>query len=251
MSNYCCICGKELPLEYEKQYCDECASKWDAEEEKQKMKDPQYLLDLYNKCLNAKYITVENNADYAIERDGNTVYLLFECTDSNTDWKNNFSFFAKPYKDMEPVWRCHRGFLKVWKSIQDYLKDVVFDMSVEKIIIVGYSHGAAIATLCHEYVWFNRPDLRYTLEGYGFGCPRCYFGRMNKQLKARWENFTPIRNLNDIVTHVPPRAFGFRHVNKVMKIGTKGELVSTPTKLNCVNAHLPANYTCSLEDLIK
>lgn len=207
------------------------------------------LISLYRRNLNAKYITVENAGDYAIEREGNEVFLLFEGSDSATDWKNNFAFAVKPYSDMSLKWKCHRGFLKVWKSIREYLKEIVFDMSVEKITIVGYSHGAAIATLCHEYVWFNRPDLRYTLRGFGFGCPRCFFGRMSKQLKARWENFYPIRNLNDIVTHVPPRLFGFRHVNKVVKFGNKKlGLKERYCKIECADAHMPENYIYSMKN---
>ena len=86
------------------------------------------------------------------------------------DWKNNFDFPAKPYKDMEVNWSCHRGFLRVWKSIEPYLEEVINDMTISQIYIVGYSHGAAIASLCHEYVWYHRPDLRDNgLEGFGFG----------------------------------------------------------------------------------
>ena len=178
------------------------------------------ILEYGRRCYNATYNHVENSGDYAIERDGNTLYLLFEWSDGKIDWKNNFDFPAKPYKDMGITWRCHRGFLRVWKSIEPYIENAVLDNSIKKIIVVGYSHGAAIATLAHEYVWFNRPDLRENgLEGYGFGCPRCYWGfKIKKSLKERWANFHPIRNENDLVTHVPPIFFGFRHVNSLIKI---------------------------------
>lgn len=98
------------------------------------------------------------------------------------------------------------------------MEEEIKNPKYKKIIVVGYSHGAAIATFCHEYVWFNRPDLREDgLEGFGFGCPRVYWGRMKKSLKERWKHFHPIRDMNDIVTHVPPVIFGFRHVNKLIK----------------------------------
>jgi hypothetical protein len=133
-------------------------------------------------------------------------------------------------------------------DIEAYVAEILESNSgIKKIVIVGYSHGAAIATLCHEYVWFNRPDLRHDLQGYGFGCPRCFWGWfMNKELKERWENFHPVRNINDIVTHVPPRIFGFRHVNKVIKIGEKGKLAARKYKLKCIDAHMPKNYRYSL-----
>lgn len=206
------------------------------------------LCYLFKKCLNAKYTHVENDGDYAIEKQGDILYLLFQCTNSKLDWKNNFDFPAKPYNDMGIKWYCHRGFLKVWKSIKPYIKDAVKDSKIKKIYVVGYSHGAAIATLAHEYVWFNRPDLRKDgLEGFGFGCPRCYWGfAVKKSLKERWEHFHPIRNRNDIVTHVPPVLFGFRHVNKVIKVTS--ELVDKSYKLNSVNAHCPDNYLNSLQN---
>ena len=211
------------------------------------------LLKLFNRCLNAKYIHTENSGDYAIERDGSTVYLLFQCSSGQEDWKNNFDFAAKPYKDMKTPWKCHRGFLRVWKSIEPHIEDVVKDMSVNHFVIVGYSHGAAIATLCHEYVWFNRPDLRpevcgayLNIEGYGFGCPRVFFGwSIPRALRRRWISFFPIRNLNDIVTHLPPILFGYRHISLPIEIGEKGKL-HKHRKLDCVNAHYPDNYILSL-----
>lgn len=210
------------------------------------------LLDLYNRCLDADYISVENSGDYAIEREGDTAYLLFQWSNGQEDWKNNFDFAAVPYKDMSIEWKCHRGFLRVWKSIEPYIADTVADKSIKHFVLVGYSHGAAIATLAHEYVWFNRPDLRpensgslMNIEGYGFGCPRVFFGKMEKELRKRWQSFIPIRNLNDIVTHLPPLIFGYKHTAPVMKIGEKGKLIKY-RKLNCVSAHYPYNYKLSL-----
>lgn len=206
------------------------------------------LLNLYKKCLSAKYNTVENQGDYAIKQIGTKLYLYFEWSDGATDWKNNFDFPAKPYKDMDTTWFCHRGFLKVWKSIEPYVKSAIMKPTVKSVTVVGYSHGAAIATLCHEYVWFNRPDLREKLEGYGFGAPKVFWGYMNEELKERWANFHPVRNLNDLVTRMPPALFGFRHVNDVINIGKKDKLAKKNYKLDCINAHMPENYIYSMEE---
>jgi hypothetical protein len=178
------------------------------------------ILEYAKRRRKAKYNHVENDGSYAIERDGDTVYLLFEKSNGKVDWKNNLDFPARPYNDMGTSWMCHRGFLKVWKSIRPYLVDTVADESVKKFIIVGYSHGAAIAALAHEYVWFNRPDLRENgLEGYGFGAPKVYWGFiMPKELRKRWVNFHPIKNEHDIVTWAPPFIFGFTHVNQIVHL---------------------------------
>ncbi len=200
------------------------------------------LSTLFKRCINIKYTQVENTADYATERIGHTLYIYFQASDGKEDWKNNLDFPAKPYKRMQKtVWLAHRGFLKVWKSIEPYISKNIMNKSIKKTVIVGYSHGAAIAALCHEYVWFNRPDLRNTLEGYGFGCPRVFWGIRSEGTNKRWENFQVVRNIDDIVTHLPPAVFGFRHVGKTLEVGERG-------KYSPIDAHRPENILTELYD---
>ena len=194
------------------------------------------MLNRFNKCLSVKYRTVENDGSFATERDGGILYIYFQPTIGETDWKNNFDFPAKPYRNMGDLWFCHRGFLKVWKSIEPYIAQQINDPDVQYIEIVGYSHGAAIATLCYEYVKYNRPDVE--VFGIGFGGPRVLWGFACKRVLNRFKGFYMIRNCNDIVTHVPPAFFGFRHVGKVVKIGKKSK--------GLINDHRPENYAESL-----
>lgn len=180
------------------------------------------LYDAMRECLmlEDKYFHCENGGDFYVYREGDTLKIFFEWSDGKEDWINNFRFLAipwKPYKGMKKVWLCHRGFLKVWKAIEPYLAEYIKDATVKKIEIVGYSHGAAIALLCYEYCVFNRPDAE--IEGAGFGCPRVFWGIVPKNVKERFKNFKVVRNGNDIVTHVPPVIFGFRHVGTMVKIG--------------------------------
>lgn len=206
------------------------------------------MIELFARCLKAKYVHTENDGDFAIEREGGTLFIYFQCSNSKEDWKNNFDFPVKPYKDMGITWYCHRGFHRVWKSIEDYMAEVIEDYSIKRIYIVGYSHGGAIATLCHEYIWYHRPDLRGKIEGYGFGSPRCLWGIMSKELKERWTDFHIIRNGNDLVTHLPPVIFGYRHITKNivrMKRGVQEEY----TKIAAVNDHYPYNYILGLSHL--
>lgn len=201
------------------------------------------LLEMFKRCLTIKYTTVENSGDYALERVGDTLYIYFEWSDGATDWWSNFNFIAKPYKRMGcGMWFAHRGFLKVWKSIEQYIANDIKDDTVKKIVIVGYSHGAAVAMLCHEYVWYNRPDLRDKIEGYGFGCPRVFWGIKTKKLKARWERFTVVKNIDDLVTHAPPFLFGFSHIGNMLKIGKRW-------KYSTVDAHRSGNIIAELEFL--
>ena len=193
------------------------------------------LLCAFNECLAAEYTQVENAGDYAIKREGDLLKIFFEWSDGKEDWRNNFDFPAKPYKGMEHLWFCHRGFLKVWKSIEPYLVDSIGDPNIRKIEIVGYSHGAAIALLCYEYCIFHRPDA--VIEGVGFGCPRVFWGIVPKAVKDRFLGFRVVRNGNDIVTHVPPVLFGFRHISEVVEIGKSKGIVKD---------HYPDEYRKSL-----
>lgn len=199
-------------------------------------------MDLYKamkECLSAKYQHCENGGDYAFKREGDTLKILFECSDGEEDWRNNFRFLAipwKPYSGMEKAWYCHRGFLKVWKSIKPYIENEVKNPEVKRIEIVGYSHGAAIALLCHEYCVYNRPDVE--VEGVGFGCPRVFWGKIPDVLKERLKNFKAVRNGNDIVTHVPPAVFGYHHVSELVKIG----------QTNPVKDHYGSEYLLHLEE---
>ena len=138
------------------------------------------------------------------------------------------------------IWFAHRGFLRVWKEIEPSLAPEIADKSIEKIVLAGYSHGGALAMLCHEYVWYHRPELRERLEGYGFGAPRVFWGIKTKALKERWTRFLVIRNLDDIITHLPPWILGYSHMGKVLKIGKRG--VYTP-----IQAHLAENILSELE----
>ncbi len=181
------------------------------------------LSELFERCLSARYRQVGAAADFAIEREGSTLYLFFQQSVGVVDWENNLDFPAKPYARMaDAVWYAHRGFLRVWKSAEDHLAPAIAERSVKKILPVGYSHGAALAVFCHEYAWFHRPDLRSVLEGYGFGCPRVVWGAMPKEVKRRWRNFTVVRNIDDVVTHLPPAALGYRHIGRMLEIGKRG-----------------------------
>ena len=179
------------------------------------------LKQLFNKCLLAKYNTVpDTKGDYKTIKSGTKLFLLLECSNQREDWKHNFDFPAKPYHDMSKKWKAHRGFVKVWKSIVPYIEKAVADPTITQIITIGYSHGAALAVLAQEYIWFNRPDIRDNCYAFAFEPPRVFCGwKIPKELKPRWENLYIFRNGNDIVTHAPPALFLFKHVGTLIRIG--------------------------------
>ena len=203
------------------------------------MSAPNILRSLFEACLEKEYTEVENGGSFAVDHAGDALYIWFEHSHGLTDWLNNLNFIAMPYRDMQPVWQCHAGFLKVWKSVQPYLETQIVDPAVKRICTVGYSHGAALAVLCHEYVWFKRPDLRDRICGYAFGCPRVLYGCVPPEIAVRWDAFFQIRNHGDVVTRLPPRLSGFCHVGVPVDIGMAG-------KYSAVDAHRPESYLAEL-----
>lgn len=203
------------------------------------------LLNLFEQVMSVKYTTISGSeASFFFEKRGDFLYIFFEHSNGIVDWKNNFDFPAKPYRDMENRWYVHRGFLRVWKSAKEYLKDQIFNKGIKRIIIVGYSHGAALALLCHEFCVFNRPDIADKIFGYGFGCPRVVFGCLRRNICERFKHFYVIRNCRDIVTHLPPSILGFRHVGNIIHIGKKA-------KYGPIDSHRPENYIEQLKETEK
>lgn len=201
------------------------------------------LLDLFKQVLSVEYTSIaKSEASFFYEVRGKVLYIFFEHSNGIVDWRNNFDFPAKPYKEMGGIWYVHRGFLRVWKSAKRYLKTQIFNPDLDGIVIVGYSHGAALALLCHEFCVFNRPDIADNIVGYGFGCPRVVFGCLKRNICERFKNFYVIRNCRDIVTHVPPVLFGFRHVGNIIHIGQQA-------KYGPIDSHRPENYLAQLEKL--
>ncbi len=204
-----------------------------------------YLKALFLRCLNARYISTQEDGNYAIECEGNTLYLLFECSNSAVDWKNNLDFPVAPYKNMHPSWQCHRGFLRVWKGMQEEVEErVAYILSrrseIHDIVCVGYSHGGALAVLATEDMEYLHGE-RCSVSGYGFGAPRVLFGRVPKEVKRRLRSFMTVRNIPDLVTHLPPYLFGFQNAGVLNRIGKRGKY--TP-----ISAHFAQSYLEELEN---
>lgn len=196
------------------------------------------MINLYRRCLNAEYVHTTEGGDYAIEVDGDTLYILFEWSDGAEDWKNNFDFPAKPYKRMRDKWFCHRGFLKVWKAMRDEIENRVAETlerntDISNITIVGYSHGGAMALFATEDMTYLYGD-KFNVSGYGFGAPRVLWGYVPKAVRERISAFVTVRNVPDIVTHLPPKVFGYRDIN-IEEIGEKG-------KYKPIKAHYSSAY---------
>ncbi len=199
------------------------------------------LSELFRLCMETPYLHAENGVSFAARSRGGVLHILFQKSEGAEDWHNNLDFPAAPYRDMEIDWRCHRGFLRVWQSAEPYIAEILAQTAYRDITVVGYSHGGALAVLCHEYIWFHYPDLRENLRGVGFGAPRvilCSSGC--RRIAHRWANFTVVRCGRDAVTHLPPAILGYRHMGHILQIGER--------HMPPIESHFPESYTDALAE---
>lgn len=215
------------------------------------------LAQLFNATYLIRYRNAEGNyrsnlkkgCDYRFFRKEDTLIIFFECTRSTHDWLINLSFWKKPYKDMRTPYKVHTGFLKYWKQVEDRIIEVVTARGddgkhlFKHIYISGYSQGGALAGLCHECVWFHRPDLRADgLYTFSFEGPRfCASFALKRTIRDRWIHFYQFINDKDIVPHLPPRIFGYTHVGQIIHYG-RGR------KLGFTESHYPDIIKTSLRE---
>lgn len=199
------------------------------------------LLELFNTCLTISYEQIGSEVNYAFVEEKDTLYIYFECSASKQDWKANFDFKRVVY---DGLFKVHRGFYECYYQVRNIILDKVYSKDWEEVIVIGYSHGSTLCGFATQDIRYHFPNLK--LHGYGFESPR--FVKVKKELKYMWNDFTVIRNGTDIVTHVPPKIFGFSDVGTMLKI--KGDTKLVENKLpKCVKYHFPQCVIDGLEKL--
>lgn len=144
---------------------------------------------------------------YMVDEDA---HILFRGTTGTLkDWLVNFRFLRTPYRGAK--WRAHKGFVESYKAVQPIILQYIKAKQPRMIFISGYSQGAAIATLAHE-------DLTY--HGYlpithAFASPRVVGWGADRKY---WRNVVRYSMPRDIVTKLPLRIMGYKHVGQEMTI---------------------------------
>ena len=176
--------------------------------------------EMFSFIKNNKDWTVIKNKghelNYLVQIEDNIVYLFFQESDGKKDWKDNLDFIPIPckvYRNQESHMICHRGFVKEYKSGNDQIMAEVIAacelLNNPKVVISGWSNGAAMATLAAED-FFYRYGIRPTVVT--FGNPKvCFDPSTALHILLCCETFREYCNRNDIVTKVPPIGW---HVNR-------------------------------------
>lgn len=162
----------------------------------------------------------ETDVQFFARRKGKTLYITFRGSDSPRDWKTNMMFdkFTIPYGNAKSPIRVHRGFITAYKSpgVRDVIHRMITD-DIEAIRVMGHSQGAALAILCSVDLEYNFPDRDY--EVYLFGSPRVGNKAFRDSYNRRLLKVFRVENGNDIVTKIPPKFMGYRHVGMKLHVG--------------------------------
>ena len=63
------------------------------------------MREMFERVLKADYTQLEEeSASFSVRRCRTNLLILFEWSNGETDWRNNFDFPAKPYRDMADKW---------------------------------------------------------------------------------------------------------------------------------------------------
>jgi len=168
-----------------------------------------------------KFFNVDNTQAF-LAGDDETIILAFRGTEPKNlqDWMTDLDM------DFEdgPGGRVHGGFLGalnvVWKDIRDTLSE--FQNNGQSLWVTGHSLGAALATLAVAKMG-ERDKPVHSL--YTFGQPRVGDKTFARNFNLDFQSITfRFVNNNDIVTRVPLRAQGFRHIGRILYIDVNGKV---------------------------
>ena len=139
--------------------------------------------ELFKLIRDTEFITIGDAVDFVVKvfDDEKIIRLLFEESTSFRDWKNNFNFPIKPYKNQKNILWFVRGWAKAYKSANDeIMENLINSYKVYpdyKIEICGWSYGGAISLLAAEEFYYRtkiKPDV------ITFGAPKALFGKKTK-----------------------------------------------------------------------
>ena len=166
-----------------------------------------------------------------IDRKDNQVFLMgnkdaiivaFRGTEPTQlqDWMTDLKIRRK----RGPYGKVHRGFLKGFRAVWPGARAVVdeWQTHAQSLWLTGHSLGGALATLAMASLG---EEARPVYGLYTFGQPRVggktFARNFDLDFKSRMFRFV---NNNDVVTRVPTRQMGYRHVGQVLLFDAFGKL---------------------------
>lgn len=187
-----------------------------------------------------------NNSQAFIAAGPTRLVVAFRGTNELGDWLDNVAVLRSPpavvcetfagwiasdaaAPTRAPLGRVHRGFLRALHDIWGPMRRTIdqFRTTGQSVWVTGHSLGGALATLAAADLI---EEDRVPVYGvYTFGQPRCGDAGFARTygLEAGRRSFR-FQNNNDIVSRLPQRFMGYRHVPQLVYIDTGKRLHTDP-----------------------
>lgn len=168
----------------------------------------------------------EANYEMHYEKDRKVIQINFQETNGNLDWITNLLFVDKYYDSF--IWngkkitlKVHNGWAAMYKAMKNEIRNILSVMLKEHpnavIEVIGWSLGSGQAQLCAQDIFYNF-NKKVNLYTYGSVNPfkTNIFNRhkIKKYLRECCNECYNFSNVNDIVTYLPPRLFGFIKIKR-------------------------------------
>lgn len=181
----------------------------------------------------------EHRAVLSYHTGDNTLVVAFRGTDDAFDWFANLQAWKKTviysktgvaaHEATDVKWAedrqrlgLARGFWTAWKDLRDKLIPAFYQMFQAphmrrnlrpRVLVTGHSLGSALAACC----LLELPPQAKPIY-YGFGTPRVGDEAFVRAVDGITDSqFYRVCNASDPVTHMPPKAFGFKHAGTAMQ----------------------------------
>ena len=188
----------------------------------------QYLSRIaFQKDLAIGYNSKGTQVFIASHHDNHLTVVSYRGTeiDDPTDLFTDARFLMTPWTDNsgKPIGKVHKGFAEALQK-DDILKNVIACVNAKaqsnRILLTGHSLGAALATLTASQM--------PTSSLYTIGSCRVGDAAFAEFMQA----VSHIRFVDccDLVTRIPPVAFGYIHVGDLRYISSKGQLLESPSE---------------------
>lgn len=181
--------------------------------------------ELFEEIKNTQFIQSGDCVDWAVKEypEEKVIRLIFEESCEKRDWRNNFDFPAKPYKQQENVLWFARGWGNAYKSCNDEIMTALIQMvencrkkGFYSVEICGWSYGGAMALLAAEDYNYRTHDKAGIVT---FGAPKPLWGKKTFNYVMSCVAYAKqYAHVNDVVPFCIPLP-GYRMLNKV-KIGS-------------------------------